>query len=210
MPLLLRTSTPHETMFAVWETTERLDELLRVINADWAKEETESFHSEKRKAEYLAVRALLRTAFPQHFGRIAHDADGKPHLPSPMRISISHTAGFAAISLAERETGIDIERMSDKPLKVRERILTPQELVENKRSPHPAADALLRWSGKEAVFKIVGKEAVDFRNSILTSGLEMSSQGRFQATVGNGQKTRTLEVNFLLHEQFALTIAEEL
>ncbi|MBP3228156.1 MAG: 4'-phosphopantetheinyl transferase superfamily protein [Bacteroidaceae bacterium] len=103
-----------------------------------------------------AVAELLRLAgFPPQ--ALAHTEQGKPYIyisgvESP-HISISHTHTHAALAVAPCPIGLDIERISPRPLRVLGRITDAHERA---LLPHPAseAEATRLWCCKEAVFKL--------------------------------------------------------
>ncbi len=94
---------------------------------------------------------------------IGRDARGRPvvHWPATgLHVTISHSAGYIACAVAERELGIDIERddrvEADAPLA--DRICTRTERDQLDRTP-PAQRrrSLVRlWTRKEALVKALG------------------------------------------------------
>lgn len=144
----------------------------------WKIEEAEEFfkhnvplhrdvtHPHKR-LQHLAGRFLLQflfADFPYELVRIADTR--KPFLPDAQyHFSISHCSDYAAAIVSrDNRVGIDIERPVEKIDKIRDKFLSPAEMVH-----FPASDLAaltLRWSVKEAVFKWYGEGGVDFRQDI--------------------------------------------
>lgn len=115
----------------------------------------------RRQRERLSVALVLRRMLG-HDVEVAHNSDGAPHIPD-YNISISHSQNLAVVALdAVRKIGIDAEEMRPQLLRIRERFLSPPEL-----SIFTTPGRLLTaWTIKEAVYKIAGTEAVEFRTAI--------------------------------------------
>jgi len=113
----------------------------------------------QRKKEFLTVRYILHkigmTNSLSYNGR-------KPQLSNNMHISISHNAMYAGIAISEMSCGLDIERISERATRVRDKYLTSDEI-------QLAEDDIMRynlfWSVKEAVYKWDNSH-VDFRKTI--------------------------------------------
>lgn len=80
-----------------------------------------------------------------------------------------------------RKVGIDIECPTDKIQKVYKRFLSIAE-QEDLSNGKDNRKLLLAWSAKEALFKIIGKEAIDFANQLRIFPFEIkSSSGEIKA-----------------------------
>jgi len=118
--------------------------------------------SEKREREYLAVRALLREVFDKDL-YVGHHSNGQPFLRNQTdRITISHTRRFAVVlTHPHRDVGVDIESLDRDFSAVEHRALSDREIAslsQKERSLHLA----ILWSAKEALYKCVLQEGVDF------------------------------------------------
>lgn len=109
----------------------------------------------KREREGIMTLALVRKRFGKDAG-IGHDADGAPFVTTlpKIHISLSHSGNRAAIAVsAEVPVGIDLQESSPRLRRVRERFLTPEQLL----LWGDDDEALLRlWTIKEAVYKAAG------------------------------------------------------
>jgi phosphopantetheinyl transferase len=156
-------------VLGLWRITEEEDELLQL--AGLSESDHQSFSlikASQRRKEWLAVRALLRqmTANPV---QINYFQDGRPYLSgSSFQISISHTKGYAAILLLEKEIpGLDIELESRSAEKVATRILSPEELESCKEDGgYSNKKLLIHWCAKETIFKMVPDHAVSYLKQI--------------------------------------------
>ena len=93
----------------VWQVAETVEELLLLVD-DATRVAVAKFAGEKRRAEWLAVRALLKSVFGEGVS-IKYDAAGKPVLNgNDAFISISHTRDFVAFAVSRSfSVGLDIE-----------------------------------------------------------------------------------------------------
>lgn len=123
MPFAYRIECPH-AYGGVWKIEETVEELVSHIPqiAEDAQRAEKLFVSPRRRLEYVAVRALIYTLL-QKLPTILYKKSGKPFLKDQsLFLSVSHTSGYAAVLFSEdREVGIDIEMVSERVMKVRER-----------------------------------------------------------------------------------------
>lgn len=142
---------------------------------------------QQRRKEWLAGRVLVR----EHLGgRIGHEPCGRPVLltsggtPDGKRhISISHTAGWAALMAADRPCGLDIELAERSADRVASRISAPGE-IDIAATLYPKNPALLVWCAKESAYKALGHEGMDFREHIRITG--SAAAQTLLITVGTG------------------------
>lgn len=196
--------------YAVWEVEEDVDSLLSILpdSDDIRMEADKRFRSETRKREWIAVRVLLYTLL-QKKTRIAYTDNGAPLLPGEkLNISISHTCGniegrnvmYVAVALsATHKVGIDIERISVKVRKVRDRFIRNDEKADTLTS------LLLQWSAKEAAFKILSAEGVDFIRHLRISPFTEADEGRFTITESKTEENHRMDVMYKIYHDFVLT-----
>ena len=103
---------PHKCQIAIWEIKETLPELLQESkNLDVSK-----FNTEKRKKEFLSIRILLNILDPNSI--VSYNKYGAPKLKNNKFISISHSKNLAAIIISTNNVGLDIQKISKKPLQL--------------------------------------------------------------------------------------------
>ena len=200
----------------VWHVTEEYEELLSMLpDADSVQNEAEQqFSSEFRRVEWTAVRVLLYTVLDRQV-HINYNDQGAPLLPDyeGLHISISHTKGFVAIALSESDVvGIDvaqIERLDttnqfdDKEKmprveKVRSRFMGNDEYAET------IVGMLLHWSAKETVFKVLGREGVDFHDDLKVQPFdETKYKGDLQ--LDDLKEDDTYTIYYKVFDDFVLT-----
>lgn len=195
MPLILKHTEP---LWGVWKIEEDSEALLsQLARADEYFPSLENLHTEKRKQEWLSVRVLLKELLGEETP-ISYRTNGAPYLPEKeMHISISHTNGYAAVILNEhRPTGIDIERRSDRVLKVRSRFLSPEEDAYIDKE-HTAEHLLICWCAKEALFKRMGQSEVDFREHLHISPFPYNESGSLTVTETRTPQAATYTLNYM-------------
>ncbi len=120
--------------------------------------------SAKRQIEIEGKNFLLN-----HLIKVTHnlvyDENGKPFLKDDKRhISLSHSHGKLVIIINSAEaTGIDIELIRDKVLKIRHKFLWGSELT---NAGMNVEKLLVYWAAKETLFKIEGVPGVNFTSDL--------------------------------------------
>ena len=200
----------------VWHVTEEYEELLSMLpDADSVQNEAEQqFCSEFRRVEWTAVRVLLYTVLDRQV-HINYNDQGAPLLPDyeGLHISISHTKGFVAIALSESDVvGVDVEQIErldttnqfdDKEKmprveKVRSRFMGNDEYAET------IVGMLLHWSAKETVFKVLGREGVDFHDDLKVQPFdETQYEGDLQ--LDDLKEDDTYTIYYKVFDDFVLT-----
>lgn len=155
---------------------------------------------ETKGKEYLIKRLLG----DQYF--IEYDDKGKPYLPNEsMYISISHSHEKLAIIINEEEpTGIDIELIRDKVLKIKHKFLTNTELIDAKED---VEKLLIYWASKETLYKIYGLKEVDFIEHLFVKPFTKHNLGTIIGEVKLPNFKKTFELNYQLLDEYVLVYA---
>lgn len=153
-------------MLSVWHLTESSFELGTYFTPEEISDPGfQKFNYEKRKTEWLAARVLLKQMIGSSF-HISYSESGKPLLDHPEypHISISHSRHFVAVLIHQHQAvGVDIESMNRNYAPIKKRYLSEIELQQVNENPYLQC---IYWCAKEAVFKLVEEEGVDFRKQI--------------------------------------------
>ena len=176
-----RLITLQKAKVLVWELTETVETLLEHLNLNETdKNAFDKIVSVKRKLEYLGIRVALKTVLGKEI-EIEYDSEGKPHLTdNSYHISVSHSNKWIAVMThPTRMVGIDIECPTDKILKIYNRFLSLQEQKELSDGKD-IRQLLLAWSAKEALYKIIGKEAIDFATQLRIFSFEVKPSGEIK------------------------------
>ena len=175
-----------------------------VVDALWA-EAMRLFRSPKRQREWVASR-LLMGQMGIDPAKVSHRPSGKPYLTDDSRhISLSHTLGHAAVILSPRPVGVDIERFSTRVHRVAARFMEPD-------FPLPPADSdeatwmlLLHWSAKEALFKCMDEEGIDFAQHLHIQPFTLQTVGTMLAYETKTPRRQTFDVYYRIGADYVLT-----
>ncbi|MDH6341176.1 4'-phosphopantetheinyl transferase [Parabacteroides sp. PFB2-12] len=202
MPLFATYESPRR---AIWQITESSEELF----ACFAEKEKilpalEKIKTEKRRTEWLAVRLLLKELLGEETV-IAYHPNGAPFLPDhPLSVSVSHTNGYAAVLLQENKpAGIDMEYRSDRIQKIRERFLSEAENAAIDPA-HTSEHLLICWCAKEALFKLMPEEEIDFREHLHIAPFPYSTTGLLTISESRSPHKRTYLLNYEVSEEFVV------
>lgn len=174
--------TTDNARLLVWEINQSIDELVSgfedftLFAADFEK-----INSDKRKLEFLGTRWLLKILMEKE-SNVLYTTDGKPYLnDESYHISLSHSGKWMAVMIhPTKVVGIDIECPTDKIQKVYKRFLSETEQAELSDG-RDIKQLQIAWSAKEALYKIIGKEAIDFANQLRLLPFEVQKEGRITA-----------------------------
>lgn len=116
------------------------------------KEKVKNYHP-KKLLEHLMVRELLYRQFPSCY--IKYKPSGEPYLfPEVGNISISHAFPFVSIAISQKKIGIDLEKISDKMLKVKHKFLCDSEILWTNGKENEAELLTIIWAIKESLYKM--------------------------------------------------------
>ncbi len=203
--LLEKTTVEHGATLALWKIEETSDELLEKLDLDpFVIAEIAPFTSEKRRREYLAVRVMLNEVLGTKKS-IVYEPNGRPRLAdNSYQISITHTGQYAAIILHPTlRLGIDIERVSERVVRVQHKFLSPREL--NFIDTATAKTHLtLLWSAKEALYKIVQQTEVDFVKNFAIAPFTPYLSGTMSAQETKTAAAERFELSYCVRPDFVL------
>lgn len=137
-------------------------ELLECGATEEELQSVEGISSQSRRAERLAWRLLLRSVLPT--AQVEYLSSGKPEIKNNQyhHISVSHCQDFVAVAIATKPCGIDVERYDRNFERVKSRYMTAEEQLLS-ADKHWAA---VVWCAKEAMYKMAGREGVDFKRDM--------------------------------------------
>ena len=127
---------------------------------------TNKIISEKRALEILCTRNLLIQMGEKR--EIFYNSNGAPQLSNNKYISISHSREIVSIILSNNNCGIDIEKISSKPIQAYNRFESAKKFIDENSD-----FATLIWSAKECIFKLYQKENINFKDDIKTSYINL-------------------------------------
>lgn len=158
-----------DAVVLVWKIEETLEELKQgVVLETRSSLRLEHMKSIVHQAGFLAIRHLLKSEGYDD-ADLYYDANGRPFLADGKSISITHSFNFAAIIIADKLVGIDLEKKRDKILRIASKFCSTSELLTVDASSN-AVDTLTEiWCIKEAVYKMCNSRSLSFKANILTN-----------------------------------------
>ena len=187
MPLLLKKEENNNTIL-VWKISEPLEKLINLTsNTDFSH-----LKSDKRKKEFLACRILLNY-FNKNL-KISYSENGSPNLNNHQYISVSHSGDLVCIIVSDQKIGIDIEKISEKSLRLKEKFVNPHHTKLNKEK------STLIWCVKEAIYKFHKIGNVDFIKDISVPEFILEESGEIDIRF----KTNTLKSYYFKVKDFYL------
>jgi phosphopantetheinyl transferase len=155
-----------------------------------------SFTCDRRKREFLAVRALLHQMTSGR-GTIVYNGARKPVLEGVRgNISISHSASLVAVLISDLRCGVDVEETDRKVDRIVHRFLCEEELAWTTVSTESQKTRIVCWSAKEAIFKWAGISETDFRRDIQIDQFIPAERGILTAIFRNGEHVSRLALNY--------------
>lgn len=160
-----------------------------------SQDDTPDAMAEQRRSHFIAGRLLAKQFFPDE--EIFKDEFGKPHLKNlDTHFSWSHSGRYAALIADEHgPTGIDIEELSNRVLRIEDKFCNPTDksLIDPK---HHAESLLLIWTAKESMYKLYGRKEVDFKLHMTIEPFVVAEEGRFFARFHKGQEMHRFQLEF--------------
>ena len=181
MPITHKIERERATIL-VWEITETLEGLIMLsgnIN-------TSNHTSEKRKKEHLTSRLIVNEICPTK--TIIYNEVGAPELDNGKHISISHSKELIAVIISDKKTGLDIEEISEKSLRLASKFVSEKNLIKLNKEK-----GTLIWCIKEAIYKWHQKGGVDFIKDIVIPEFFAKEHG----TVTAYFRKKELNLNYL-------------
>src|SRR5665213_1188621 len=112
--------------------------------------------TDKRSIEKQAARYIIQAVLKDDALEVLYKESGKPYLLSDVSISISHSYDWLVILFSYNgcDIGVDIEKVRDKILNIKDKFLSEQELQDLENAP--IEKHITYWCAKEAIYKAVG------------------------------------------------------
>ncbi len=149
----------------VWEMTESENDLKK----EFSKKTLPKFKSTKRQVEFICTRLLLKKINSKL--NISYNQFGAPTINNNQNISISHSDKYVAIIISKNKVGIDIEKISNKPLKVIQKFISKNDNIKFDKK-----EASLAWCVKETLFKYHMEGGIDFKKNITIKKIDYNQK----------------------------------
>ena len=206
MALYLRKKLDNKAEIAVWQITETEEDLLNVVSVPTDElEEISLFRSESQRKQKLAVRALLNEVFEEKMYLNHHD-NGQPYLENCVtNISITHTEKYVAIIIHdEDDLGIDIESL-DRDFSAVEKKALSEEEIEDLDDDKKNEQLAIYWCAKEAIFKRMSQNRVDFAEQIEVEKFNLKKEGELEATfIHKDEHEEEFELEYMIFDRHVM------
>lgn len=200
MPLVYQQNINRSTKLGVWHLAEEADFFLQQVPL-----KTMITHPHKQ-LQHLAGRYLLKKLYPDFPYELIQIADTKkPYLANEAyHFSISHCGEFAAAMVSnEQRVGVDIELITAKVEKIKNKFLSQKEqlliagLQLSQNNLLPGALLTAAWSIKESLFKWYGDGQVDFKKHLVIEQIIFTKDEAVAHCSFLKGKPQTLLVHFI-------------
>ena len=205
MPIVFK-KDQDDFSIGIWKSTESFEELLSLdLLSRPDLDRWNGLLSDKRKREWLTVRVLLKSLFPNEKAPIiSYDGNGKPYLDRNLGVSISHTKEFVAILISKKNhAGIDLEGVRERITVLSEKFVND---LERKSVPLTNQIAYLHvlWGAKEALFKLYGRGELDFKENLFIEPFKYLGKGTLNAWIKKNDLNKIHQVSYELWEGMML------
>lgn len=206
MGLYLRKTLDNRAEISVWHITETEQELIDLSSVPTDEmEEISLIRSAALRKQKLAVRALLNEVFEEKVYLNHHD-NGKPYLENCItNISITHTDSYVAIiTHNEDDLGIDMESLDRDFSAVEQKALSEEE-IEDLDDEKKNEQLAIYWCAKEAIFKRMSQNRVDFAEQIEVEKFYPKGEGELEATfIHKDGHEEEFELEYIIFDRHVL------
>lgn len=204
--LYLKKYITESTLIGVWKIEESREQLLAMLSCQGWVAHISSIKSESRVLEILAARILLKELIGEE-KEVYYTNSGKPFLTDKsFHISVSHTKGYVAVAVnKEKGIGLDIEQISEKIKRVQSRIVSDKEYIDPQNE---LIHLLLHWSAKEAMFKFIDREGVNFLDNLFVDKFTPAQEGYFCASETRTKERNRFKACYQIENEFIIVCLE--
>ncbi len=209
MALYLRKKLENKAEVAVWQVTETEEELINMASIPTDElEDILLYRSESQRRQKLAVRALLNEVFEEKMYLNHHD-NGQPYLENCVtNISITHTEKYVAIIIHdEDDLGIDIESLDRDFSVVEQKALSEDEIddIDDLKKEKKNEQLAIYWCAKEAIFKRMSQNRVDFAEQIEVEKFNLKKEGELEATfIHKDEHEEEFDLEYMVFDRHVL------
>jgi 4'-phosphopantetheinyl transferase EntD len=195
------------TLLGIWKVEENRADLLSLLHCHKWVQNIHTIKAEFRVLEILSARILIKELTGEE-KEVCYNDTGKPFLADKsFYISVSHTRNYVAVAVdKDKPVGLDIEYISEKIRRVRSRLISAGEYID---SNNELIHLLLHWSAKEAMFKFLDAERVDFRKHLFVSKFTPEEEGVFFAKEVRSFKETDFKAHYKAGKEFVMVCIEE-
>lgn len=178
MSLVFIKDVAKDTRLGLWRVEESIEELEKnLILNEKERSFFNSLNKGIRNLHWLSSRLLIRKMInTPEFIEIENDAYGKPQIINfDYELSISHSFDYASVILSKNKSGVDIELISNKILKIAHKFINESEskYISN---DYQIEQMYVIWGAKESLYKLYGKKNLNFKKNINIYPFKLNSK----------------------------------
>ena len=200
MPVINDLNLSPKTRVVIWEINESVQELKSkaILSKDSSKLLSQK-KSEIHKKQFLAIRNIFKFLCIDDKD-LKYDKAGKPIFSQNKKLSISHSGNYAAVITSNYNVGIDIEKISDKAIKIKHKFL---QIELNYPIEFNNQISLIYWNIKESIYKAMGITGIDFKKNILALPLDINA-AKCKSWYVNNDDIYSFETYFKISKNYTL------
>lgn len=201
MPLLFKQNINENSTIEVWRITESENFFLEKVNL------INPISNAHKRLQHLAGRYVLHLLDPEMpVHEIIQQPQQKPFLQNAIHeFSISHCGDYAAAILSTKhKVGMDIETIKPKIESIVYKFLTEEEKEILLQYFTPLHAYTAGWSVKEALFKWLGEQGVDFKKHLQIIAMMKQDDKYVIDCIVNRDKQYFLKASVILLEEIVV------
>ena len=173
---------------SVWDITESVPDLAVSSLTQKSHQRLEGMKSMVHQKGFLSIRKLLEASGYTDSDLYYHET-GKPLLTDGVQVSITHSAQYSALALAEVPVGIDIEHVKPVVGRIAHKFTKNEAWFLDATAADYLDKLTVIWGVKEAIFKVVNEPGISFNHHIAVSEFSLDDQETTAMLDFNGQQT---------------------
>ena len=200
MPVIDDLNLSPKTRVVIWEINESIQDLKsKVVLSEDSLKLLNQKKSGIHKKQFLAIRNIFKFLCIDDKD-LKYDKAGKPIFSQNKKLSISHSGNYAAVITSNYNVGIDIEKISDKAIKIKHKFL---QIELNYPIEFDNQISQIYWNIKESIYKAMGIMGVDFKKNILALPLDINAT-KCKSWYVNNDDIYSFETYFRISKNYTL------
>ena len=200
MPVIDDLNLSPKTRVVIWEINESIQDLKsKVVLSEDSLKLLNQKKSGIHKKQFLAIRNIFKFLCIDDKD-LKYDKAGKPIFSQNKKLSISHSGNYAALITSDHNVGIDIEKISDKAIKIKHKFL---QIELNYPIEFDNQISQIYWNIKESIYKAMGIMGVDFKKNILALPLDINAT-KCKSWYVNNDDIYSFETYFRISKNYTL------
>jgi 4'-phosphopantetheinyl transferase EntD len=202
MGLVFEKNVSFETQIAIWKIEEEPDFFSSSIDfSEYDFMEYESIKHPFKRMQWLASRYLLKKISNENRLLLLYkNENGKPFFENAnYHFSITHSHSYVAVIISkEKNVSIDLEKITEKVLKVKHKFLHTLDFEQGEN----LEKLTLIWSAKETLYKYFDSKLLHFKEHLIIKKCEDNAM---ESEVLIADEKVGQKIGFMRFEDFVMT-----